>query len=65
MLQATAPGLESKLGNLAPAYAVAGNIASYFVERFVLSVFVSPFECKQTQIEFVACMIQIHALLKK
>lgn len=34
-LQATAPGLESKLGELAPAYAVAGNIAPYFVERFV------------------------------
>ncbi|CAL5205286.1 unnamed protein product [Lathyrus oleraceus] len=33
-LEATAPGLESKLGNLAPAYAVAGNIASYFVERY-------------------------------
>lgn len=34
-MQATAPGLESKLGELAPAYAVAGNIAPYFVERFV------------------------------
>ncbi|XP_058724560.1 xylulose kinase 2-like [Vicia villosa] len=33
-LEATAPGLESKLGDLAPAYAVAGNIASYFVERY-------------------------------
>ncbi|KAG5018838.1 hypothetical protein JHK87_014693 [Glycine soja] len=31
---ATAPGLESKLGELAPAYAVAGNIAPYFVERY-------------------------------
>ncbi|KAI9106361.1 hypothetical protein K1719_021889 [Acacia pycnantha] len=33
-LEATAPNLESKLGELAPAYAVAGNIASYFVERY-------------------------------
>ncbi|XP_061352981.1 xylulose kinase 2 [Gastrolobium bilobum] len=33
-LEATAPGLESKLGELAPAYAVAGNIAPYFVERY-------------------------------
>ncbi|CAK8568925.1 unnamed protein product [Lathyrus sativus] len=33
-LEATAPGLASKLGDLAPAYAVAGNIASYFVERY-------------------------------
>ncbi|XVE55678.1 hypothetical protein DITRI_Ditri03aG0177700 [Diplodiscus trichospermus] len=34
-LEATAPGLEEKLGKLAPpAYAVAGPIASYFVERF-------------------------------
>ncbi|ESW09273.1 hypothetical protein PHAVU_009G114000 [Phaseolus vulgaris] len=33
-LEATAPGLESKLGALAPAYAVAGNIASYFVQRY-------------------------------
>ncbi|OIV97825.1 hypothetical protein TanjilG_12582 [Lupinus angustifolius] len=33
-LEATAPGLESKLGKLAPAYAVAGNIAPYFVERY-------------------------------
>ncbi|KAL5145177.1 Xylulose kinase 2 [Glycine soja] len=34
ILMATAPGLESKLGELAPAYAVAGNIAPYFVERY-------------------------------
>lgn len=33
VLQATAPGLEEKLGKLAPAHAVAGPIASYFVER--------------------------------
>ncbi|KAI8016481.1 Xylulose kinase 2 [Camellia lanceoleosa] len=33
-LEATAPGLEEKLGNLAPAHAVAGVIAPYFVERF-------------------------------
>lgn len=33
-LEATAPGLELKLGKLAPAYAVAGNIAPYFVERY-------------------------------
>jgi xylulokinase len=32
-MQVTAPGLEEKLGRLAPAHAVAGNIASYFVER--------------------------------
>jgi len=40
-LQATAPGLESKLGALAPAYAVAGNIASYFVQRFVEYFFIT------------------------
>ncbi|XP_030454501.1 xylulose kinase 2 [Syzygium oleosum] len=33
-LEATAPGLEDKLGKLAPAYAVAGHIAPYFVQRF-------------------------------
>ncbi|KAL2340061.1 hypothetical protein Fmac_008001 [Flemingia macrophylla] len=33
-LEATAPALESKLGDLAPAYAVAGNIAPYFIERY-------------------------------
>lgn len=33
-LEATAPCLEEKLGNLAPAHAVAGSIAPYFVERF-------------------------------
>ncbi|MED6207661.1 Xylulose kinase 2 [Stylosanthes scabra] len=33
-LEATAPDLESKLGKLAPAYAVAGNIAPYFIERY-------------------------------
>lgn len=32
-LEATAPGLEEKLGELAPAHAVAGVIAPYFVER--------------------------------
>ncbi|KAE8125951.1 hypothetical protein FH972_020711 [Carpinus fangiana] len=34
VLEATAPTLEDKLGKLAPAHAVADNIASYFVERF-------------------------------
>lgn len=34
VLEATAPSLEEKLGKLAPAHAVAGYIASYFVERF-------------------------------
>ncbi|KAL8126443.1 hypothetical protein AgCh_013650 [Apium graveolens] len=33
-LEATAPNLEERLGKLAPAHAVAGSIASYFVERF-------------------------------
>ncbi|WOH07001.1 hypothetical protein DCAR_0626430 [Daucus carota subsp. sativus] len=33
-LEATAPNLEQKLGKLAPAHAVAGLIAPYFVERF-------------------------------
>ncbi|XP_020594842.1 xylulose kinase-like [Phalaenopsis equestris] len=33
-LEATAPGLEEKLGKLAPPHAVAGLIAPYFVERF-------------------------------
>ncbi|KAL3830680.1 hypothetical protein ACJIZ3_019482 [Penstemon smallii] len=34
VLEATAPGLEEKLGKLAPAHAVAGLIAPYFVERY-------------------------------
>ncbi|GMH13655.1 hypothetical protein Nepgr_015496 [Nepenthes gracilis] len=34
VVDATAPGLEQKLGKLSPAYAVAGSIANYFVERF-------------------------------
>ncbi|XP_058069587.1 xylulose kinase 2-like [Magnolia sinica] len=34
VLEATAPGLEEKLGKLVPAHAVAGLIAPYFVERF-------------------------------
>ncbi|KZV31574.1 xylulose kinase [Dorcoceras hygrometricum] len=34
ILEATAPGLEEKLGKLAPAHAVAGLIAPYFVERY-------------------------------
>ncbi|XP_021832144.1 xylulose kinase [Prunus avium] len=34
LLEATAPGLEGKLGKIAPAHAVAGNIAPYFVDRF-------------------------------
>ncbi|CAN0921943.1 Xylulose kinase 2 [Linum grandiflorum] len=33
-LEATAPGLEEKLGELAPAYAVVGSIAPYFVNRY-------------------------------
>ncbi|XP_051124599.1 xylulose kinase 2-like [Andrographis paniculata] len=34
ILEVTALGLEEKLGNLAPAYAVAGSISLYFVERY-------------------------------
>ncbi|KAK6139053.1 hypothetical protein DH2020_027203 [Rehmannia glutinosa] len=34
ILEVTAPGLEEKLGKLLPAYAVAGLIAPYFVERY-------------------------------
>ncbi|KAF6142163.1 hypothetical protein GIB67_037081 [Kingdonia uniflora] len=34
VLEATAPGLEEKLGKLVPAHAVAGPIAFYFVNRF-------------------------------
>lgn len=34
ILKATAPGLEEKLGKLAPAHAIAGYIAAYFVERY-------------------------------
>ncbi|KAK3125841.1 hypothetical protein QOZ80_7BG0610390 [Eleusine coracana subsp. coracana] len=34
VLEATAPGLEAKLGNLAPAYSVAGLVAPYFAQRF-------------------------------
>lgn len=33
-LEATAPGLEAKLGTLAPAHSVAGLISPYFVERY-------------------------------
>uniref|UniRef100_A0A7N0VMW5 Xylulose kinase n=1 Tax=Kalanchoe fedtschenkoi TaxID=63787 RepID=A0A7N0VMW5_KALFE len=36
-LEATAPGLADKLGELAPAHAVAGVISPYFVERFQFS----------------------------
>ncbi|KAJ4827069.1 Xylulose kinase 2 [Turnera subulata] len=32
-LEATAPGLEEKLGKLAPAHAIAGHIAPYYVKR--------------------------------
>lgn len=35
LLKATAPGLEDKLGKLAPAHAVAGHIAPYLVDRLV------------------------------
>uniref|UniRef100_A0A2P2LB52 Xylulose kinase n=1 Tax=Rhizophora mucronata TaxID=61149 RepID=A0A2P2LB52_RHIMU len=38
-LEATAPGLEEKLGKLAPAHAIAGNIAPYFVERLVSYIY--------------------------
>ncbi|CAN1289753.1 Xylulose kinase 2 [Linum perenne] len=34
VLEAIAPGLEEKLGELAPAYAVVGSIAPYFVDRY-------------------------------
>ncbi|XP_020256309.1 LOW QUALITY PROTEIN: xylulose kinase [Asparagus officinalis] len=34
VMKATAPGLEEKLGKLAPAHAVAGPIARYFVDRY-------------------------------
>ncbi|KAI3465199.1 hypothetical protein Pfo_021862 [Paulownia fortunei] len=34
ILEVTAPGLEEKLGKLVPAYAVAGLVAPYFVERY-------------------------------
>lgn len=33
-LQATAPGLEENLGNLAPAYAVAGLLTPYLIKRY-------------------------------
>ena len=33
--QATAPGLQEKLGPLAASHAVAGKLHSYFVERWV------------------------------
>ncbi|KAF8655747.1 hypothetical protein HU200_060904 [Digitaria exilis] len=33
-LQATAPNLEGRIGKLAPAHAVAGKVAPYFVQRF-------------------------------
>lgn len=34
-LEATAPDLEEKLGSLAPSYAIAGNLSTYFIERFM------------------------------
>lgn len=34
VLEATAPGLEEKLGLLAPPHAVAGSLAPYFVQRY-------------------------------
>ncbi|KAJ6832837.1 xylulose kinase [Iris pallida] len=34
VLEATAPGLEEKLGILAPPHAVAGSLAPYFVQRY-------------------------------
>ncbi|CAN6678811.1 unnamed protein product [Malus baccata var. baccata] len=34
LLEATAPGLEEKLGMIAPAHSVAGHIAPYFIDRF-------------------------------
>ncbi|KAH9290635.1 hypothetical protein KI387_034752, partial [Taxus chinensis] len=34
-LEATAPNLEEKLGPLAPPHAVAGNLSTYFVDRFM------------------------------
>ncbi|BBG95939.1 xylulose kinase-2 [Prunus dulcis] len=37
LLEATAPGLEGKLGKIASAHAVAGHIAPYFVDRFRFS----------------------------
>ncbi|KAK9134163.1 hypothetical protein Syun_013493 [Stephania yunnanensis] len=37
-LEATAPGLGEKLGKLAPAHAVAGSIAPYFVNRSVFGI---------------------------
>lgn len=33
-LEATAPGVEAKLGSLAPAHSIAGLISPYFVERY-------------------------------
>jgi hypothetical protein len=54
LLQATATDLESKLGNLAPAYGVAGNIASYFVERFVSLIFCFSFRMQVNLSDFVA-----------
>ncbi|CAD6266642.1 unnamed protein product [Miscanthus lutarioriparius] len=36
-LQAMAPNLEERIGKLAPAHAVAGKIAPYFVQRFQFS----------------------------
>eukprot|EP00252_Welwitschia_mirabilis_P000703 TRINITY_DN10677_c0_g1_i1.p1 TRINITY_DN10677_c0_g1~~TRINITY_DN10677_c0_g1_i1.p1 ORF type:complete len:489 (-),score=95.73 TRINITY_DN10677_c0_g1_i1:65-1531(-) len=36
-LEATAPGLEEKLGPLAPPYAVAGKLSKYYVERYMFN----------------------------
>ncbi|MCO5554903.1 hypothetical protein L7F22_008441 [Adiantum nelumboides] len=37
VLDATAPGLQEKLGNLAPSHKVAGKLNAYFVERYKFS----------------------------
>ncbi|KAH7405466.1 hypothetical protein KP509_15G071400 [Ceratopteris richardii] len=37
VLDVTAPGLEDKLGGLAPSHTVAGKLSAYFVERYSFS----------------------------
>lgn len=37
VLDATAPGLEEKLGTLAPSHEVAGKLSAYFVKRYKFS----------------------------
>ncbi|KAL9813765.1 Xylulose kinase 2 [Arabidopsis thaliana] len=58
-LEATATGLEEKLGKLAPAYATAGSISQYFVQRLVSIVIrmdmICTFTCQIQRFFWLCC----------